>query len=383
MDTSREQPFVNCTICNVSNWNGTNNITDAPSPNDEEITTLSPSLVVLLSFLMILMILITVLGNSVVCLIVFQKPVMRSAINLLLANMAAADIMVGVLSMPFTLIALIAGDWLLGTVFCQVHAFLYTICVMEGILILVTISVDRYMIIVRRKDKLNTTRAKVLIAVTWIFSIVVSFPPFVGWGHLRYLPGQAQCRLVSAGPADTVYSLLLVLVQFFFPFFAMLYSFMRIISTVRKNSMRIMNQPECLAVTQSNRLGLQMVQARARKLNVDMSFKTRAFTTIFVLFIIYVMCWAPYAIVEVIHASWINTKEVRGMVTFDSIVLWISYLNSAINPMVYCWRIKKFREAVRELMPSLKFLPRLPGRVHRRIRPGAMYECNASETSTV
>ncbi|XP_038078314.1 high-affinity lysophosphatidic acid receptor-like [Patiria miniata] len=330
--------------------------------------------VAILTIIMVLMILISALGNSIVCLIVYQKPAMRSAINLLLANLAFADIMVALLCMPFALVTLIAGDWLLGPAVCQITAFLYLFFVMEATFILATISVDRYFIIVRRKDKLNPHRAKIVIALSWLSSAIVAFPPIVGWARFEYSPGEVQCRLqYPDGPADKAYIVCLYLAIFYVPCAAMAFSYLFILNTVRRNSLRVQNHPESLSISQANKLGLTNLP-RPSRVNVDMSFKTRAFTTILLLFIVFIICWAPSAVgvyVEIFSES--NMISPVG----QAFILWLTYLNSAFNPIIYCWRIKKFREACRELAPkTFRLLPKLPGRTRRRIRPSAMYECN-------
>ncbi|XP_033635498.1 high-affinity lysophosphatidic acid receptor-like [Asterias rubens] len=356
------------------------NQTSTSSEEPESTVSLPVSLpmslgaIIPLTILMVCMIFISILGNSIVCLIVYQKPAMRSAINLLLANLAFADIMVSLFCMPFALITLLQGAWILGQVMCEITAFLYIFFVMEATFILATISVDRYFIIVRRKDKLNPHRAKIVIGVSWLSSFLVAFPPVVGWSHLGYSPGQAQCRVqMPINPADKAYIVCLYLAIFYIPCAAMSFSYLFILNTVRRNSLRVQNHPESLSISQANKLGLTTLP-RPSRVNMDMSFKTRAFTTILLLFIVFIMCWAPSAIGMYVELF----SESHRMNPFaEAVIVWLTYLNSAFNPIIYCWRIKKFREACRELAPkTFRLLPKLPGRTRRRIRPSAMYECN-------
>lgn len=60
---------------------------------------------------LVLMIAIGFLGNTIVCLIVYQKPAMCSAINLLLATLAFSDIMLSLVCMPFTAVSIITVNW--------------------------------------------------------------------------------------------------------------------------------------------------------------------------------------------------------------------------------------------------------------------------------
>ncbi|KAJ8027467.1 High-affinity lysophosphatidic acid receptor [Holothuria leucospilota] len=342
---------------------------------------LSHGAIVPLAILMIAMIIISALGNSIVCLIVYRKPAMRSAINLLLANLAFADIMVSVTCMPFALVTLIKGVWIFGSTMCQLTAFLYIFFVMEAILILASISVDRYFIIVRRKDKLNPYKAKLLIALSWFCSLIVAFPPLPGFIKFEYTDGYPQCQVKSPyRTLDQIYVVFVFSSLFFIPFIAMSFSYLYILNTVRKNSLRVENHPKSLSISQATKLGLAGVHHRPSRVNVDMSFKTRAFTTILLLFIVYVFCWAPYTVGSM-YKFFGDTQTVNSLLW--TVLLWLTYLNSAFNPIIYCWRIKKFREACYELMPkTCKLLPHLPGRARRRIRPSAIYECNELEQSS-
>lgn len=343
-------------------------------PSDLNLAAIVP-----LAVLMVATIIISALGNSIVCLIVYRKPAMRSAINLLLANLAFADIMVSVTCMPFALVTLIKQKWIFSAHVCRLTAFLYVLFMMEAILILASISVDRYFIIVRRKDKLNPYRAKLLIALSWFCSLVVAFPPLVFETFAECYP---QCQV--SYPYSTwnkVYIIFALSSIFFLPFIAMSFSYMYILNTVRKNSLRVENHPKTLSISQATKLGLAGVHHRPSRVNVDMSFKTRAFTTILLLFLVYVFCWAPYTVGSMYRCFGKDGDMFDPLLW--TILVWLTFLNSAFNPIIYCWRIKKFREACYELMPkTCKLLPHLPGRARRRIRPSAIYECNEVEQSS-
>ncbi|CAH1799844.1 unnamed protein product [Owenia fusiformis] len=330
-----------------------------------------------LGILMVLMIFVNIFGNSVVCLIVYQKQAMRSAINLLLANMAFSNILLAALCMTLSFLTLITDKWLLTEPVCKAAAFFHSLLVWEAIAVLCTISLDRYLIIVRRKDKLNPSRAKIFISTTWCFGVLLSLPPTLGWGMYYFYPGHVQCVLHEyRNIPDLMYLLIWTSVTFFIPMLTMTYAYFYILNTVRKNALRIHNHPESLTASQASRLGLSGLK-RPPRVNVDMSFKTRAFKTILILFIVYIICWAPYAISMVVSNV---THSMKTNYISNTIILWISYMNSSLNPVIYCWRIKKFREACRELIPkSVRLLPKLPQSTKRRINPSAVYKYNSEQ----
>ena len=333
---------------------------------------------IMLGVLMVLIMLVSMLGNSIVCLIVYQKPAMRSAINLLLANMAFSNIMLALLCLPFAFVTLVINGWPFGVVMCRIVAFLHSLFVCEAMCILLTISVDRYLIIVQRKDKLTPHKARLLIVSSWCVSAAVSFPPTVGWGLYHNYSGWVQCVVHDyRNPGDLTYIILATCAMFFFPMMTMGYAYLCILNTVRRNALRIQNHPESFNISQVNKLGLTGI-SRPPKVNIDMSFKTRAFKTILILYLVFVLCWLPYTVTRIL---WNLTKTTHVQYFSGNIILWLGYMNSAFNPIIYCWRIRKFREACLEIIPkSFKLLPTLPGRTRRRINPKAVYECNEQST---
>ncbi|XP_029966279.1 probable G-protein coupled receptor 63 [Salarias fasciatus] len=315
-------------------------------------------------------------GNVVVCLMVYQRSAMRSAINILLASLALADMMLAVLNMPFALVTVVTTSWIFGDVFCRVSAMLFWLFVMEGVAILLIISIDRFLIIVQKQDKLSPQRAKLLVGVTWGLSFLFSFPLAVGSPPLQTPPRAPQCVFgYSAERGYHAYVLVLMLVFFFLPFVVMLYTFMGILNTIRHNAVRIHSHPDGVCLSQASKLGLLSLQ-RPFQMNIDMSFKTRAFTTILILFSVFTVCWAPFTAFSLAATFSHGFYRRDGFFQISTWVLWLCYLKSALNPLIYYWRIKKFRDACLDLMPKyFKFLPQLPGNTKRRIQPSAVYVC--------
>ncbi|XP_051952314.1 probable G-protein coupled receptor 63 [Xyrauchen texanus] len=331
---------------------------------------------VVFCLVIICVLLLAFLGNMVVCVMVYQRAAMRSAINILLASLAFADMMLAVLNMPFALVTIVTTRWIFGEVFCRVSAMFFWMFVMEGVAILLIISVDRFLIIVQKQDKLSPRRAKVLIAVSWSLSFCLSFPLSVGHPALYIPPRAPQCVFgYTVDHGYHAYVMLIMLVFFFVPFLVMLYTFMGILSTLRHNALRIHSYPDSVCLSQASKLGLMSLQ-RPFQMNIDMSFKTRAFTTILILFSVFTACWAPFATYSLLSTFSSTFYYRQNFFEISTWLLWICYLKSALNPLIYYWRIKKFRVACLDLMPKyFKFLPQLPGHTKRRIRPSAVYVC--------
>ncbi|XP_068198631.1 probable G-protein coupled receptor 63 [Antennarius striatus] len=373
-----ESPLMdNISMANVSL--GPRLLPEPPVPTGEATETLRGvglPLQIFFCFVMVVILLLALLGNVVVCLMVYQRSAMRSAINILLASLAFADMMLAILNMPFALVTVITTRWIFGDAFCRVSAMLFWFFVMEGVAVLLIISIDRFLIIVQKQDKLSPHRAKVLIVLTWGLAFIFSLPLALSSPPLQIPPRAPQCVFgYSLDPGYHTYVLVLMLVFFFIPFMVMLYTFMGILNTIRHNAIRIHSHSDSICLSQASKLGLLSLQ-RPFQMNIDMSFKTRAFTTILILFSVFTMCWGPFTAYSLVATFSDDFYHKESFFQISTWVLWLCYLKSALNPLIYYWRIKKFRDACLDLMPKyFKFLPQLLGNTKRRIQPSAVYVC--------
>ncbi|XP_060043601.1 probable G-protein coupled receptor 45 [Erinaceus europaeus] len=335
-----------------------------------------------LAVAMLLMIVVSFLGNAVVCVIVYQRPAMRSAINLLLASLAFSDIMLSLCCMPFTAVTLLTARWHFGAALCRLSAALYWFFVLEGVAILLIISVDRFLIIVQRQDRLTPRRAKSIIAASWLLSFCVAAPSLAGWAVVEVPARAPQCVLgYSELLTVRAYAVTLVGAAFCVPFTLMLGAYLCILHAVRKNAMRVRNQSDSLDLRHMGRAGLRRLQ-RQQLVSLDLGFKTKAFTTILLLFVGFSLCWLPHTVYSLLAVFSRRFYCSRDFYVASSCVLWLGYLKSALNPLLYCWRIKRFREACADLLPQgAHVLPGLPERLRRRTRPRALYVCGESQSS--
>lgn len=377
LNLSERMSVENASTANVSVGPRLPSMAASPTAEaPESLPGVSLPLQVFFCVIMVGILLLALLGNVVVCLMVYQRSAMRSAINILLASLAFADMMLAILNMPFALVTVVTTEWIFGDAFCRVSAMLFWFFVMEGVAILLIISIDRFLIIVQKQDKLSPQRAKLLIVVTWGLTFIFSFPLAVGSPPLHIPPRAPQCVFgYSVEPGYHAYVLILMLVFFFIPFMVMLYTFMGILNTIRHNAIRIHSHPDSICLSQASKLGLLSLQ-RPFQMNIDMSFKTRAFTTILILFSVFTVCWAPFTAYSLVATFSDGFYHKDSFFQISTWVLWLCYLKSALNPLIYYWRIKKFRDACLDLMPKyFKFLPQLPGNTKRRIQPSAVYVC--------
>lgn len=176
---------------------------------------------------------ISVLGNGVMCLLVNRKAAMRSAINLLLTSVSVSNLLLSTTCLPLLVTTVALEEWIFGYTVSRLVASLNALFVAASVNALLAISLDRYLIIVRRRDRLTPERAKGLIAVMWGLALIVAMPPAVGGGlYYPYSMWGSKCTTLQA---DLSYVIVLDLVMFFLPMIAMMYAYVCIIQSVRHN----------------------------------------------------------------------------------------------------------------------------------------------------
>ncbi|XP_029998509.1 alpha-2B adrenergic receptor isoform X2 [Sphaeramia orbicularis] len=128
-----------------------------------------------------LMVLFTIVGNIMVIIAVLTSRSLRGPQNLFLVSLAAADILVATLIIPFSLANELLGYWYFKSLWCEIYLALDVLFCTSSIVHLCAISLDRYLSISRVTYGRQRTprRIKAAIVVVWLISAVISFPPLL------------------------------------------------------------------------------------------------------------------------------------------------------------------------------------------------------------
>lgn len=118
-------------------------------------------------------------GNALVVTVVVANSRMRSTTNLLIVNLALADLLFIVFCVPFTASDYALLFWPFGEVWCKIVQYLVIVTANASIYTLVLMSLDRYLIVVHPLSSISIrtkTKTYWAIAVTWVFlSQVLTF----------------------------------------------------------------------------------------------------------------------------------------------------------------------------------------------------------------
>ena len=192
------------------------------------------------ALVLILVILVTLVGNILVILSIFKYKPLKIAQNFFLVSLAVADLTVAIFVLPFNVIYQVTGRWKFGTKLCKMWLTCDVLCCTASILHLCVIALDRYWAIT---DPLNYAlkrtlkRVLIMIGGVWLLSIAISSPPLFGWNDWdSILRNDTVCEL-TIEQGYIVYS---SLGSFFIPLFIMTVVYVEIfIATKRRLRQRV------------------------------------------------------------------------------------------------------------------------------------------------
>ena len=95
---------------------------DHNSPNSTETVQFSIAFQVIIYIIYNTVFVAALLGNILVCYVVFSSPRMRTVTNYLIANLAVGDLLMALLCVPFSYISVLLQYWPFGEVLCHLVA---------------------------------------------------------------------------------------------------------------------------------------------------------------------------------------------------------------------------------------------------------------------
>ncbi|KAK3926754.1 Neuropeptide Y receptor type 1 [Frankliniella fusca] len=116
----------------------------ADSGRDEELYDVPVGIIVLLSIFYGTISAVAVLGNSLVIWIVATSRGMQNVTNYYIANLALADIVIGLFAIPFQFQAALLQRWILPHFMCPFCPFVQVLTVTVSVFTLTAIAIDRH-----------------------------------------------------------------------------------------------------------------------------------------------------------------------------------------------------------------------------------------------
>ncbi|XP_072559188.1 trace amine-associated receptor 4-like [Paramormyrops kingsleyae] len=298
-------------------------------------TTIRASLYVLLGAT----ILLTVLGNLLVIVTISHCKQLHTPTNYLILSLAVSDFLLGAVIMPPTLIRSLETCWYLGDWFCQIHSSIDFSLTAASIFMLYLISIERYVAVSRPllyHTLITTHVAKCMILSCWVLSALIGFGMELNSLTIHNVSlTQLNCEGRCAVLLDKLSSILSSLFVFFIPGLFMIGLYLKILLIAHK-------QARSLQVT------ILTVENREKSRIILSKMEQKSTRTLGIVTAVFLSCWSPgfiYIIIDPVTDS--STPYM-----YD-ILIWIYYLNSGMNPIIYSFLFKWFRESLRKAFSKI------------------------------
>ena len=255
------------------------------------------------------------LGNTLILVALDKESSLHPPSKLLYRCLATTDLCVGLISEPVLnayWISLVHEEW----IFCGYSLVLSDtagyVLASVTLLTMTAISVDRLLALLlglRYRQVVTLKRMYVAVAAFWVISIAVA-ASYLANKFISYWYGSIGISLCLA---------------------TSIVSYTKIFVTLRHHQTQVQDH------------GQQQQPSQTAPLNIA-RYKKAVSSALWVQ-IALVICYLPYAIVR----SWINSRGLTSS-SFRALAVTVTlvYLNSSLNPFLYCWKISEVRQAVKQ-----------------------------------
>ncbi|XP_055063165.2 trace amine-associated receptor 13c-like [Misgurnus anguillicaudatus] len=275
----------------------------------------------------------TVFMNLLVIISISHYKKLHTPTNMLILSLAVTDLLVGLIIMPLEAIRLIETCWYFGYTICRLFLIIMGLLLSASLCNLVLIAVDRYVAVCQPlmyPQKITTIRTIITICVSWFCSSVYTISAVLTTSQSRYTC-YGECTIMTTF-AMTINDLF---VSFLFPCSVIITLYLRIFY-VAHHQVKVINS--------LMRSGKHLTEGSVRRKS-----ESKAALTLGIIVTVYLFCWIPYYSLTLTP----NTSMTSAIAYF---ILWMVYINSGLNPLIYAIFYPWFRTSVKHILNLSKIL---------------------------
>ena len=285
---------------------GHNNGSAEHHSENELILTGPETIMIIVNFVLnAALIVVSIVSNALVLATIIRTPSIRSRQMIMLCSLAVSDILVGLIAQPIYCALLLTKTVDLYHVSTVIG---YSLCGVS-FLTITAITVDRFLALhyhMNYASLVTERRVKYTLIIIWLFSLLIT--------GFRLLDFRLQNSLVSI---VTITCLIICT-----------FCYIRIYRIVRRHQSQINAQQQA---AQNSDAGKNLNIARLR----------RSALNTFVFYIALLLCYIPIFVSLGLTA--LSFKDWESEWEFANTAV---FLNSSINPFLYCWRLRELRKEV-------------------------------------
>ncbi|NWY73318.1 OPN4 protein, partial [Erithacus rubecula] len=289
---------------------------------------------------------IGIIGNLLVLYAFYSNKKLRTPQNYFIMNLAVSDFLMSASQAPMCFVNSLHREWILGDIGCNLYAFCGALFGITSMMTLLAISVDRYLVITKPLQSIQWTskrRTMQVIAAVWLYSLGWSVAPLLGWSS--YVPEglMISCTwdYVTYSPANRSYTMILCCCVFFIPLIIIFLCYLSMFLAIRRTGRDVQKLGSC-----------------SRKSYLSQSIKNewKLAKIAFVVIIVFVLSWSPYACVTLI--AWAGRSNILTPYS-KSVPAVIAKASAVYNPIIYAIIHPRYRKTIHKAVPCLRFLIRI------------------------
>ncbi|XP_026474921.1 tachykinin-like peptides receptor 99D [Ctenocephalides felis] len=307
--------------------------------NEDLLYQVPGSIIALLSVFYGSISVMSVAGNSLVIWIVATSRSMQSVINCFIANLALADIVIGLFAIPFQFQAALLQRWDLPEFMCAFCPYIQTLSVNVSVFTLTAIAIDRHRAIMTPlRARPSKSKAKVIITLIWLVSAVLASPIAIALkveqvldeeqNELGIMKKKPFCRNVRLDDnVLMVYRYLLVFLQYVTPL--------------------------CIITCVYARMSLKLWGSRApgnaqtlRDASLTRN-KKKVIKMLVIVVALFALCWLPLQTYNLLQFAFPAVNEYKYINIVFFTCDWLAMSNSCYNPFIYGIYNDKFKREFR------------------------------------
>ena len=279
--------------------------------------------------------LVTLSGNVFVVVAVAMFRTLRKRIYAFVVVVACADIGVAVCVMPFRLYEEWNSGWYLGKWFCLIINMLDGIFCSVSMGILCCLAVERYLAVCRPFLYSKLTTKITTIVITVCLSVIFLAWSVILFNELHIIGIQDLVTCVSDGACPLILNLASALffsiLAFWVPSVVMLYCYWQIFVTANRHMRAILDTT---------------VSDAEKHTYVSFRKSAKAAKTLGIVIGCFFLFWMPYFVVLIGDA----VEGFQWSFQLKMFVMWLGYLNSMMNPLLYYIFSAEFKAAFRHIL---------------------------------
>ncbi|UJR10499.1 hypothetical protein I4U23_014702 [Adineta vaga] len=266
-----------------------------------------------------------ILGNGLVIYVAIRFQKMINVTNCFIVNLAVTDIVFLAFCMPLLVAQYTLEHWLFNEIICKLMNFISFVSVLVTVLTLVAMTIDRYIYVVRPFQNLKWRKPKTILLLSiiiWLISCMFASPFYHSYVLVNTSDNYHECVLRSEDDVQQYFRIYIVTLYYFIPLTIIIICYTLLLYYV---------------YSKENKL-----KPKTKHSVVKWSKKRRAVTKmVAIVTLVFAICWLPITLY--IMSSSVFSEKTRILYYFKVIANSFAYLNSAINPILYAFLNRSFR----------------------------------------